>query len=80
MATALINIPFQEDLLQQIDRFVEKEIMHSREDLILAATEMYIQRKQNWLALFSYGEQFALEHKLSEKDLMYEIKSNRNSK
>jgi metal-responsive CopG/Arc/MetJ family transcriptional regulator len=80
MATAMIKIPFQEDLLQQIDRFVERKAARSRVDLILAATEMYIQRKQNWQDLFSYGEQIASENNFSEDDVMNEIKASRNSK
>jgi metal-responsive CopG/Arc/MetJ family transcriptional regulator len=80
MATAVIEIPFQKDLLQRIDRFVEKKAASSREDLIFAAIEMYIQRKQNWQNLFSYGEQLALEKNLSENDVINEVKANRRGK
>jgi metal-responsive CopG/Arc/MetJ family transcriptional regulator len=80
MATAMIQIPFREDLLQQIDLFVERKEAYSRADLILAATEMYVQRKQDWQNLFSYGEQLALENNLVENDVMNEIKSFRSSK
>jgi len=80
MATAMIQIPFQEEILQQIDRFVEKKIVPSREDLIRTATEMYILRKRNWQNLFSYGEKLALDNNLSEDDVMNEIKAYRNGK
>ena len=80
MMTAMVQIPFREDLLQQIDMFVEREEAESRADLILAATKMYVQRKHEWQNLFSYGEQFASEHNLSEDDIMNEIKSFRSSK
>ena len=80
MATAVIEIPFQEDLLQQIDLFVEKNAARSRTDFILSAIEMYIQRKQEWQNLFSYGEQLALVNNLSESDVMYEIKAFRDNK
>ena len=80
MATAMIQIPFQEELLQQIDRFVERKVVPSREDLIRTATEMYILRKWNWQNLFSYGEQLALDNNLSEDDVMNEIKAYRRSK
>jgi len=80
MATAMVQIPFQEDLLQQIDFFVEKKEVGSRTDLIRVATEMYIQRKYDWQNLFSYGEQFASENGLLESDVMNEIKSFRSSK
>jgi hypothetical protein len=46
MAMATIQIPFQEELLKQIDRFVEKKVVQSRADLIQTATEIYIQRKR----------------------------------
>ena len=80
MATATVQIPFQEGLLQQIDLFVKRKVVRSRTDFILAATEMYIQRKHNWQNLFSYGEQLASENNLSEYDVMKEIKAARNSK
>ncbi|MDR2971916.1 MAG: hypothetical protein LBU83_08320 [Bacteroidales bacterium] len=80
MATAMIQIPFQEELLLQIDRFVEKKIVLSREDLIRTATEMYVQRKRNWQNLFAYGERIALDNNLLEEDVMNEIKANRHSK
>jgi len=80
MSTAVIKIPFQKDLLQQIDMFVKKKTVSSREDLIFSAIEMYLQRKQNWQSLFSYGEQLASENNLSENDVMNEIKINRLSK
>jgi metal-responsive CopG/Arc/MetJ family transcriptional regulator len=80
MATAMIQIPFQEEILLQIDRFVEKKIVPSREDLIRTATEMYILRKRNWQNLFSYGERLASDNNLSEDDVMNEIKAYRNGK
>jgi metal-responsive CopG/Arc/MetJ family transcriptional regulator len=80
MITAMIQVPFREDLLQQIDMFVEQREARSRADLILAATEMYIQRKNDWQTLFSYGNRLALENNLVESDVMNEIKSFRNSK
>ena len=78
MATAMIQIPFQEELLLQIDRFVERKVVPSREYFIRTATEMYIQRKRNWQNLFAYGERVALDNNLSEEDVMNEIKANRH--
>jgi metal-responsive CopG/Arc/MetJ family transcriptional regulator len=80
MATAMIQIPFQEEILQQIDRFVEKKIALSREDLIRTATEMYLLRKRNWQNLFSYGEKLAVDNNLAEDDVMNEIKAYRHGK
>jgi metal-responsive CopG/Arc/MetJ family transcriptional regulator len=74
MATAMIQIPFQEEILQQIDRFVERKMVPSREDLIRTATEIYVQRKRNWQNLFAYGERVALDNNLKEDDVMNEIK------
>jgi len=80
MATAMIEIPFREDLLRQIDLYVDKKVVRSRADLILSATEMYIRQKREWQNLFSYGEQLASKNNLSEDDVMYEIKACRKSK
>ena len=80
MATAIIKVPFREDILQQIDLYVEKKVVRSRADLILSATEMYIRRKREWQNLFSYGEQLASKNNLSEDDVMDEIKAFRNNK
>lgn len=79
MSVATINIPFQADLLQQIDSFVV-ETARSRTDIILEATKMYIARKQNWRNLFSLGDRLALENSLSEADVMEEVKAYRSGK
>ena len=79
MSVAIVEVPFQEDLLQQIDCFVDKKVC-SRADIILEATKMYIARKQNWLNLFSLGDRLALENNLSETDVMSEIKACRLEK
>jgi len=74
MSVAIIEVPFQADLLQQIDRFVDEKVC-SRTDLILEATKMYIARKQNWQNIFTLGNRLALENSLSEADVMNEIKA-----
>jgi len=79
MSVAIIKIPFQAELLQQIDRFIDEKVC-SRTDFILEATKMYIARKQNWQNIFSYGDRLALENNLSEADVMNEIKAYRNEK
>ena len=80
MISPEVKIPFRKDLLKRIDAFVEKKAAKSRKDFILAAIEMYIQRKQNWQELFAYGEQIAMEKNLSENDVMSEIKASRTNK
>ena len=79
MSVAIIEIPFQSDLLQQIDNFVDGKI-YSRADIILEATKMYIARKQNWQNIFSLGDRLALENNLTEADVLDEIKACRREK
>jgi len=79
MPVAIIEVPFQADLLQQIDNFVDEKDC-SRVDIILEATKIYIARKQNWLNIFSLGDRLALENNLSETDVMNEIKAYRHEK
>ena len=74
MSVAIIEIPFQTDLLKQIDSFVDEKNC-SRADIILEATKMYIARKQNWQKIFSLGDRLALKNNLSETDVMNEIKA-----
>jgi len=79
MSVAIIEVPFQADLLQQVDSFVDEKVC-SRTDIILEATKMYIARKQNWQNIFSLGNRLALENSLSEADVMNEIKAYRREK
>jgi len=79
MSVAIVEIPFQTDLLQQIDSFVDEKV-RSRADVILEATKMYIARKQNWQNIFSLGDRLALKNSLSEADVMNEIKAYRCEK
>jgi metal-responsive CopG/Arc/MetJ family transcriptional regulator len=78
MSVAIVQIPFQTDLLQQIDSFVEDK--NTRVDVILEATKMYVARKQNWQNIFSQGDRLALKNNLSETDVTNEIKAHRNEK
>jgi metal-responsive CopG/Arc/MetJ family transcriptional regulator len=79
MDVTTVKVPLQENLLQQIDWFVKKEAI-SRTDLILEAMRVYIDRKQNWQKIFSYGDELASENTFSETDVMKEIKSFRATK
>ena len=79
MSVAIVEVPFQSDLLQQIDNFVDEKVC-SRADIILEATKMYIFRKRNWQNIFLLGDRIALENNLSEADVMNEIKSYRRNK
>jgi len=79
MSVAIVEVPFQADLLQKIDSFVDEKV-RSRSDIILEATRMYIARKQNWQNIFSLGDRLALENNLSEIDVVNEIKAYRRDK
>jgi len=79
MSVAIVEVPFQADLLQQIDNFVDEKIC-SRADIIREATKIYIARKQNWQNIFSLGDRLAWENNLSEADVMNEIKAYRREK
>ena len=79
MPVSIVKVPFQADLLQQIDCFVDGKV-YSREDIIIEATKMYITRKRNWQNIFSLGDRLAIENNLSEVDLMNEIKACRREK
>jgi len=77
MAVSTVKIPFQEDLLQQIDLVVMREY-RSRVDLILEATKIHLSRKRNWQEIFSLGDKIASKSNFSENDVMKEIKAHRN--
>ncbi len=79
MAVSTVNISFQEDLLQQIDKIAQNEA-RSRSELIREAARMYIEKKQRWQSIFSYGESIAPKLAVLEEDIMKEIKSARNKK
>ncbi|MDR0438319.1 MAG: hypothetical protein LBH22_08485 [Bacteroidales bacterium] len=79
MSIAIVQIPFQTDLLQQIDSFVDDK-KNTRVDVILEATKLYVARKQNWQNIFSLGDRLAVKNNLSEKDVASEIKAYRSEK
>ena len=79
MSVAVVEVPFQTDLLQKIDSFVSKTDS-TRADFILEATKIYIARKQNWQNLFSLGDRLSLENNISQDDLVNEIKAFRREK
>jgi metal-responsive CopG/Arc/MetJ family transcriptional regulator len=78
MAVSTVNISFQEDLLDQIDRIAQSEA-RTRSELIREAARIYIERKKKWESIFSYGESLSSKYKFTEDDVNDEIKQNRNS-
>jgi metal-responsive CopG/Arc/MetJ family transcriptional regulator len=79
MAVSTVNISFQEDLLEQIDRIAQNEA-RSRSELIREAARIYIERKKKWESIFSYGESLSSKYGFTEKDVNDEIKKYREGK
>jgi len=79
MAVSTVNISFQKDLLKQIDKVAKNEA-RTRSELIREAARMYIQRKQKWESIFSYGENVSAKYKFTEKDVNDEIEKYRKEK
>jgi predicted transcriptional regulator len=73
-----VTVPFQEDLLRQVDKFATAST-RSRADIIAAATKMFVERQQRWQALFSHGDSLTSPNPLSEADVMTEIKAWRSN-
>jgi len=79
MKSSTVNISFNKDLLELIDQVAEAE-SRSRSELIREAARMYIERKSRWYKIFSYGEAKAAENKLTEEDILNEVKEVRREK
>jgi metal-responsive CopG/Arc/MetJ family transcriptional regulator len=79
MAVSTVNISFQEDLLEQIDRIAQNED-RTRSELIREAARIYIERKKKWESIFSYGESLSSKYKFTEDDVNNEIKKYREEK
>jgi metal-responsive CopG/Arc/MetJ family transcriptional regulator len=79
MAVSTVNISFQEDLLEQIDRIAQNEA-RTRSELIREAARIYIERKKKWESIFSYGENLSSKYKFTEDDVNDEIKKYREDK
>jgi len=79
MKGSTVNISFNNDLLKLIDQVAEAE-SRSRSELIREAARMYIERKNRWDKIFSYGEEKAAESKLTEEDILNEVKEVRREK
>ena len=73
---ATVNISFQDNLLNAIDN-IAKEEARTRSELLREAARMYIERKQRWEQIFSYGNRQAHTQNLREKDVLNEIRAYR---
>jgi len=72
-----VNISFKKELLKKIDDIAKEE---SRSELVREAARIYIERKERWKKIFSYGDILAREKGLAEADLGKEIETYRKEK
>ena len=79
MAVSTVNISFQDDLLNQIDKIAQSEA-RTRSELIREAARIYIERKKKWESIFSYGESLAAKYQFTEDDVNEEIQKYREEK
>ena len=79
MNNSTVNISFKKDLLAKIDRIAKKE-SRSRSELIREAARTYIEKKQKWESIFSYGENKVKERGLTGKNVIVEIAGYRERK
>jgi CopG family transcriptional regulator/antitoxin EndoAI len=74
-----VNISFKKDLLKKIDD-IAKEESRSRSELVREAARIYLERKERWKKIFSYGNILVREKDLSEAVLEKEIEGYRKEK
>ena len=60
-------------MLTHIDKTV-KEDSRSRSELIHEAVCLYIEKKQKWKNIFTYGEKQPIKQRLTEENVIDEIK------
>jgi metal-responsive CopG/Arc/MetJ family transcriptional regulator len=77
MKTSAVNISFQKNLLDSIDK-VAREESRSRSELIREAARTYIDRKKKWKDIFAFGDRQVKKMSLTEKDIQDEIHLFRN--
>ncbi|MBN1694509.1 ribbon-helix-helix protein, CopG family [candidate division WOR-3 bacterium] len=76
MKNKTVNISFKKDLLKKIDD-IAKEESRSRSELVREAARIYIDRKERWKKIFSYGDILNRDKGLSEADVEKEIEAYR---
>jgi CopG family transcriptional regulator / antitoxin EndoAI len=74
MSANTVNISFQKELLKQIDT-ISKEESRSRSEIIREAARMYIERKERWKRIFSFGEELQKKTGISEEDIISEVRT-----
>ena len=79
MQVAKINLALDNDLLEKLDYFAQKQ-SQSRTELINNSIKMYISQKQRLQEIYTYGESIASKGNFTEEDIFEEIKQYRKSK
>ena len=79
MATASINLSFDDDLIKQIDFFANSALI-TRNQLIYNSVKTYINDRQRLQELYAYGRNLAENNNFTEDDVFEEIKKYRNNK
>lgn len=82
MQTQTFNIALPKKLVQKIDKTAKKEYKN-RSEFIREAVLVYLQRKEGWERIFTYGRKKAREFNItSEKqvnDVVYKFRHGRKS-
>jgi len=79
MAVSTVNISFQRDLLEQIDKAAKDE-SRTRSELLREAARLYLEQKKKWDEIFAFGGRWASKLGLREADIGREIKKYRSKK
>jgi metal-responsive CopG/Arc/MetJ family transcriptional regulator len=78
MAVLTIDMPFQEELLDQSDK-VARNRAESRSEFLCEMASVYSIKKK-WEAVFSYGESLSSEYQFTEEDVADEIRKYKEDK
>jgi len=79
MATASINLSFDDDIIKQIDFFANSALI-TRNQLIYNSVKTYLNDRQRLQELYAYGKNLAENNNFTEDDVFEEIKKYRNNK
>ena len=74
-----MNISFPRRLLQAMDHLARQED-RSRSELLREAARLYIEQKQRWESIFSFGRRQARRLRLTPEDVSSLIAEHRRSK
>ena len=78
MKSSTVNISFNSDLLHEIDRIAREE-SRARSELIREAARVYIARKKQWEAIFTFSAHQVKARALTASDVGPAIRQYRQS-